>query len=251
LLLLVACSDQLAVPTEPLRLLRSTWGPAYLGEAFDGSLRPTGGLRPYRFSLADGSLPPGLTLDGGRILGTPTALGTFAFTLEVRDGNLSQALGREQIEVRPLPTPVLRLDAPATELRAPITLRLKVEDARGWRGAQMALTFDATQFALAADPAAIANRVAVLWKLEEGVLLIDAVSLVGAINGALDLVTLRFEPIAPPARLSVTLEGRSRYAGGTHEAIRLEGARIDASAAPSDAAATPSDTSPSDAGGDR
>lgn len=45
-----------------------------------------GGLAPYAFELAGGSLPPGLVLGrSGKIGGVPTAPGTFRFTLRVRD----------------------------------------------------------------------------------------------------------------------------------------------------------------------
>jgi hypothetical protein len=46
----------------------------------------TGGLKPYIFDLADGALPPGLTLGAdGRITGAPTVPGTYVFTVRVRD----------------------------------------------------------------------------------------------------------------------------------------------------------------------
>ncbi|MEO8486256.1 MAG: Ig-like domain repeat protein [Betaproteobacteria bacterium] len=46
----------------------------------------TGGLKPYRFDLAAGALPPGLALaEDGKIVGAPTTPGTYAFTVRVRD----------------------------------------------------------------------------------------------------------------------------------------------------------------------
>ncbi|HXT24047.1 MAG TPA: putative Ig domain-containing protein [Candidatus Eisenbacteria bacterium] len=45
-----------------------------------------GGLPPYQFSLADGSLPPGMTLDKNRAFqGTPTSAGKYNLTLQVSD----------------------------------------------------------------------------------------------------------------------------------------------------------------------
>jgi hypothetical protein len=51
------------------------------------ALNITGGVAPYTFSVASGSLPPGLTLDTstGAITGTPTAPGTF--TIRATDKN--------------------------------------------------------------------------------------------------------------------------------------------------------------------
>ena len=47
----------------------------------------TGGVPAYLFSVSSGSLPPGVTLNAntGLLSGTPTQLGTFSFTVTVRD----------------------------------------------------------------------------------------------------------------------------------------------------------------------
>ena len=55
-------------------------GAAY-AQAFDAS----GGRPGYTWSLTGGTLPDGLSLDAGMLSGTPTAAGTFAFTLTVAD----------------------------------------------------------------------------------------------------------------------------------------------------------------------
>ena len=44
------------------------------------------GVRPFTWSVSSGALPPGISLTGGGILtGTPTATGTFGFTVKVTD----------------------------------------------------------------------------------------------------------------------------------------------------------------------
>jgi hypothetical protein len=51
------------------------------------ALSVEGGTAPFTWSVATGTLPPGLTLDpgSGAITGTPTAAGTFDFTVMVVD----------------------------------------------------------------------------------------------------------------------------------------------------------------------
>jgi hypothetical protein len=51
------------------------------------ALAATGGIAPYVWSLAAGSLPPGLSLTpSGEIAGTPSQSGTWSFTMRVTDG---------------------------------------------------------------------------------------------------------------------------------------------------------------------
>jgi hypothetical protein len=62
-----------------------------VGTAYSATFTATGGLgAPYVFSLAAGShLPPGLSLAStGALTGTPTAAGTFTFTISVDDPTL-------------------------------------------------------------------------------------------------------------------------------------------------------------------
>ena len=69
---------------------------------FDGMQVVSGGTPPLTFSISQGSLPPGLTLDSstGRLNGTPTTLGYFGFRIEVVDASTpvqrdSNVLGME------------------------------------------------------------------------------------------------------------------------------------------------------------
>jgi hypothetical protein len=61
-----------------------------VGLAYSGTLTATNGVGPYVWSIADGSLPPGLTLATGNgasttLSGTPTGAGSYSFTVQVID----------------------------------------------------------------------------------------------------------------------------------------------------------------------
>lgn len=58
------------------------------GAAYSQSLSQTGALGAPNYAVTAGALPPGLTLSaGGSIAGTPTATGTFNFTVTVSDAS--------------------------------------------------------------------------------------------------------------------------------------------------------------------
>ena len=60
-----------------------------VGQAYSATLQAAAGTTPFSWSLAAGSLPPGLTLSSttGQISGTPSTAGTFSFTARVTDAN--------------------------------------------------------------------------------------------------------------------------------------------------------------------
>jgi hypothetical protein len=60
-----------------------------VGVAYSQALSATGGSGNYTWSIVNGSLPPGLTLSGAAISGTPTTVGQFSFVLKVTDGTTS------------------------------------------------------------------------------------------------------------------------------------------------------------------
>ncbi|CAD6556740.1 hypothetical protein LMG27952_06182 [Paraburkholderia hiiakae] len=71
-----------------LTLTPSTLSAGTYGAPYSQTLTASGGTAPYTYSLTAGALPTGLSLSPtGVLAGTPTAAGTFNFTVQARDGN--------------------------------------------------------------------------------------------------------------------------------------------------------------------
>ena len=61
---------------------------ATVGAAYSQTITASGGTSPYSFAVTSGSLPAGLSLASGGVLsGTPTAGGTFSFTVTATDSS--------------------------------------------------------------------------------------------------------------------------------------------------------------------
>jgi len=59
-----------------------------VGQAYRAAFSAVGGVRPYTWSVAQGSLPPGFSLSAtGELSGTPAAMGTFGFAVQATDAS--------------------------------------------------------------------------------------------------------------------------------------------------------------------
>jgi IPT/TIG domain/Putative Ig domain len=73
----------------PLAITTTALAGGTVQAPYGAVLSATGGSTPYKWSLAAGSLPPGIALNAstGVLAGTPTASGYFSFTAEARDSS--------------------------------------------------------------------------------------------------------------------------------------------------------------------
>lgn len=214
-LFLAACSDDFRTPGEALRLTGSL-PDAVVHEPYSAGIAATGGLRPYLFAVAeDDELPAGLTLQNGRIEGTPEETGSSSFTITVSDGNLSQAFQKYTLRIIDPPPPVLKYQPPSTEVRGTVTLNVRLEDARNVQGVRSVVRFDPGVFTF--DAASVAHQKGVLLfnENEPGVVQFDYAALGKALNGKHTLFSFALTVIPEVATLEVRSETefQSRLAG--------------------------------------
>ena len=212
ILALAACGGEIQTPGEALRLQGNRNLPtAWVGEPYDEPIRATGGLRPFTFRLEDGQLPAGLELQGGSVRGTPTETGQFEFTVAVSDANLSSTFEYYTLQVSERPAPQVVVDAPATEVREPVTIGLGLRDAHRVRAASVQLTWDPAAFTLAPENAVRSLGNTAIFtdtsRAGEGVLQVDFASLGAAWNGTANVAQVTLVP-TEPARLRTQLTAR-------------------------------------------
>src|SRR2546428_1293661 len=77
-----------AAGPQPVKITTTSLATARVGAAYSAALTAMGGKQPYRWTLAAGALPGGLSLaSNGLISGTITASGNFPVTVSVQDSS--------------------------------------------------------------------------------------------------------------------------------------------------------------------
>jgi hypothetical protein len=94
-------------PPPVLGLSPTTLADAEVGQPYSATITASGGVSPYAFSIASGSLPDGLSMaPGGLISGTPTAAGTSSVSIQAHDANNVLVSADYTVVVDPIPAPV-------------------------------------------------------------------------------------------------------------------------------------------------
>jgi hypothetical protein len=76
----------------------------YVGGTYSATLAVSGGVAPYKWVVASGNLPAGLSLDPskGIISGTPSAAGAYSFQIKVTDSTGASSTAPFQLTITPV-----------------------------------------------------------------------------------------------------------------------------------------------------
>ncbi|QWN01376.1 autotransporter outer membrane beta-barrel domain-containing protein [Xanthomonas sp. MLO165] len=180
-----------------LVLAQPTLPPAVRGSAYNQVLTASGGVAPYRYSIASGTLPTGLTLaNDGTLSGTPTTQGTSSFTIAVADAGNASATQAYSFTVSDA-APVAVADVAATMSDAAVTVAVTAND-----------TGNITAIAIAAAPTngtAVVNGLELVYTPAAGFVGTDVVSYtVTGSGGTSAAATVTIAVNARPVAVSVT-----------------------------------------------
>jgi len=94
-------STALTVSLNPLAISTQSLAGGTVGALYSASLAASGGTLPYTWSISSGLLPTGLSLNSstGNISGTPTAAGTFTFTVQATDASSPQQTATQSLSI--------------------------------------------------------------------------------------------------------------------------------------------------------
>ena len=117
-----ATSLGLSVAFPTIVVVPNTVPPAQVGTQYSQAISASGAIGPYSYALTDGALPAGLSMSSAGVLsGTPTAGGTFNFTVRATDANgfsgaraYSLVVDNPDITISPMFLPPMRVLDPVS-----------------------------------------------------------------------------------------------------------------------------------------
>ncbi|XQA69621.1 putative Ig domain-containing protein [Xanthomonas sacchari] len=123
-------SYTLSIAAPTLTLGQPTLPAGTAGTAYNQTLSTSGGTAPYSYSVVSGALPTGLSLTTAGVLsGTPSAAGSFAFSIKVSDANGFSATQAYTLTIASaVPAPVAANDTGATLVDTALTLAVTGND---------------------------------------------------------------------------------------------------------------------------
>ena len=108
----------LTIAPPPVKVTTASLPAGMVASQYATPLSASGGVPGYSWSLASGSLPPGLTLAGsGSITGAPTAAGTFTFTVRVVDSASPGDVSIRSLSIKVVPAALRITTASLPEAR--------------------------------------------------------------------------------------------------------------------------------------
>ncbi|KFA25900.1 putative Ig domain-containing protein [Xanthomonas vasicola] len=190
-------SYALTINAATLVLAQPTLPAAVRGTAYNQVLTASGGIAPYRYSIASGALPAGLTLaSDGTLSGTPTVQGTSSFTIAVADAGNASATQAYTFTVSDA-APVAVADVTATMTDTAVTAAVTAND-----------TGSITAIAIATAPTngtAVVNGLELVYTPNAGFVGTDVLSYTASgAGGTSAAVTLTITVNARPVAVSVT-----------------------------------------------
>jgi hypothetical protein len=88
-------------PVTPVNIISNSAPDGVIGRTYKLTLFASGGRQPYRWSIAGGSLPPGLGFSSaGVIEGVPTTVGSYFVTVQVVDSSSSVTVDTERVSIK-------------------------------------------------------------------------------------------------------------------------------------------------------
>jgi outer membrane autotransporter protein len=116
----------IAAPT--IAITPATLANGVRGTAYNAALSANGGTSPYTFAVTAGAVPTGLSLSSaGALAGTPTAAGSFNFTVTATDALSFSGTASYTVVVAEA-VPVAVADAAATLSPQPVTVAVTAND---------------------------------------------------------------------------------------------------------------------------